>query len=58
MDAVVAGSDRVAADWDSNPTRGGLARADALAIGQTAPLNPDMTVLDFPWFGGGSTWKH
>lgn len=47
MDAVVARFDRVAAEWDSNPTRVELARAVAGAIRQAVPLRSDMAVLDF-----------
>lgn len=47
MDAVVARFDQVAAEWDSNPTRVGLAQAIAHAIRQVVPLRSDMSVLDF-----------
>lgn len=39
--------DAVAAQWDDNPIRAGLARDIALAIHNKANLNKKMTVLDF-----------
>jgi len=47
MDPVATRFNRMAVDWDSNPTRVELARAVAGAIGQAIPIRPDMTVLDF-----------
>jgi ubiquinone/menaquinone biosynthesis C-methylase UbiE len=43
--------DRVAAEWDANPTRVALARAVTDAIRKAVSLRPDMHVLDF---GAGS----
>lgn len=39
--------DRLAAKWDSNPSRVALARAVADAIRKSIPLRPDMKVMDF-----------
>lgn len=39
--------DRVASDWDANPTRVALARAVTEAIRQAVALEPGMRVLDF-----------
>ncbi len=43
--------DRVASEWDANPTRVALARAVTDAIRKAVSLRPDMHVLDF---GAGS----
>lgn len=43
--------DRVAAEWDANPTRVALARAVTDAIRKAVPLRPDMHAMDF---GAGS----
>jgi ubiquinone/menaquinone biosynthesis C-methylase UbiE len=39
--------DRMAAEWDSNPTRVALARAVGDAIRAAVPLRPEMQALDF-----------
>ena len=47
IEDVRARFDRVAAEWDSNPARGALARAVTDAILKTVPLRPDMNAMDF-----------
>lgn len=38
---------RVAAEWDANPTRVALARAMVEAIRKAVPIRSDMTIMDF-----------
>jgi ubiquinone/menaquinone biosynthesis C-methylase UbiE len=47
IDEVRARFDRVAAEWDSNPTRVNLARAVVDAIRSAVPLSPSLRGMDF-----------
>ena len=47
IDDIRARFDRLASQWDSNPTRVGLARAVVDAIRAAVPLRGSMQVMDF-----------